>query len=37
MDETVKDELVDKSVRDKCLYPMSKEERLDLLEYLKTL
>ena len=27
----------DEDLGDKCLYPMSREERLDLLEYLKTL
>ena len=34
-DENIKDE--DPSIKDKCLYPMSREDRLDLLEYLKTL
>ena len=33
--ENIKDE--DPSIKDKCLYPMSREDRLDLLEYLKTL
>jgi hypothetical protein len=34
-DENIKDD--DPSIKDKCLYPMSREDRLDLLEYLKTL
>lgn len=36
-DKAISDELLDKSIRDKCLYPMSQEERWDLVEYLKTL
>lgn len=36
-DETIKDEDLDASIKDKCLYPMTKHDRLDLLEYLKTL
>ncbi|SCX37489.1 di-heme-cytochrome C peroxidase [Nitrosospira sp. Nsp1] len=34
-DENIKDE--DPSIKDRCLYPMSREDRLHLLEYLKTL
>jgi cytochrome c2 len=34
-DENIKDD--DPSIKDKCLHPMSREDRLDLLEYLKTL
>ena len=33
--DKIKDE--DESIKGKCLYPMSREDRLDLLEYLKTL
>ncbi len=36
-DETIKSKELDASIKDECLYPMSKDERLDLLEYLKTL
>jgi hypothetical protein len=35
--EQIKDADLDASVKDKCLYPMSRQDRLDLLEYLKTL
>jgi mono/diheme cytochrome c family protein len=35
--EKIKDADLDPSVKEKCLYPMSREDRLDLLEYLKTL
>jgi hypothetical protein len=35
--ERIKDADLDPSVKEKCLYPMSREDRLDLLEYLKTL
>lgn len=35
--EQIKDADLDVSVKEKCLYPMSKQDRGDLLEYLKTL
>ncbi|MDE2367243.1 MAG: ribonuclease E, partial [Betaproteobacteria bacterium] len=35
--EQIKDADLDASVKEKCLNPMSREDRLDLLEYLKTL
>lgn len=36
-DPKIKDADLDASVKEKCLYPISKQDRLDLLEYLKTL
>lgn len=35
--EDIKDADLDPSVKKKCLHPMSRQDRLDLLEYLKTL
>ncbi len=44
VDQKIKDQCTDEnikhddpSIKDRCLYPMSREDRLDLLEYLKTL
>ncbi|MEO8767085.1 MAG: hypothetical protein ABI363_01845, partial [Nitrosospira sp.] len=35
--EQIKDADLDVSVKEKCLYPMSRQDRFDLLEYVKTL